>query len=237
MSLSDALRRDGFVVVGGGDVAAMLTPVGAVDQEDLAALQASWEDLPLDVYMGDGGTYRSRRYATFRTTLPDGPFMRQPPAPHYQAVEHNTLNGGIAREFVEIAQATVENPVLQALLRLASRVFAGAGAASDQHVEVHQIRIDATTTSGLPTPEGPHRDGVDFVLMTLIRRSNVSGAVSTISTAPGSAATEFTLERTLDSAMVDDARVTHSVSAMWPDAPHRPAHRDVLIVTFRAITG
>lgn len=215
----------------------MLTPVGEVVDDNLGSFQASWDDLPLDAYMGDGGTYRSRRYATFRTTLPGGPFMRQPPAAHYQAVEHNTLNGGIARKFAEMAPATVENPVLQALLRLASRVFAEAGAASDQHVEVHQIRIDATTTSGLPTPEGPHRDGVDFVLMTLIRRSNVSGAVSTISTASGSAATEFTLERTLDSAMVDDARVTHSVSAMWPDAPGGPAHRDVLIVTFRAISG
>jgi hypothetical protein len=235
--VSDTLRRDGFVVVGGGDVAAMLTPAGTVEEEHLAAFQASWDDLPLDAYMGDGGTYRSRRYATFRTTLPSGPFVRQPPAPHYQAVEHNTLNGGIAREFAEMAPATVENPALQALFRLASRVFAEAGAAPDQHVEVHQIRIDSTTTSGLPTPEGPHRDGVDFVLMTLIRRSNVTGAVSTISAASGSASTEFTLKRTLDSAMVDDSRVTHSVSAMWPDAPDAPAHRDVLIVTFRAITS
>jgi hypothetical protein len=215
----------------------MLTPAGEIDGNHLRSFQASWDDLPLDAFMGDGGTYRFRRYATFRTKLPGGPFMRQPPAPHYQAVEHNTLNGGIAREFAEITPAAVESPVLQALLRLASRVFAVAGAAPDQHVEVHQIRIDATTTSGLPTPEGPHRDGVDFVMMTLIRRSNVTGAVSTICAASGSTATEFVLERPFDSAMVDDSRVTHSVSAMWPDTPGAPAHRDVLIVTFRAIAG
>jgi hypothetical protein len=225
-----------LVLVGGDDVTALLAPASDIDREDLEAFRASWNDLPPDAFMADGGTYRSRRYATFRTSLPHGPFVRQPQQPHFQTVEHNPLNGGVAREFGEMAPSIVENPILQALLRLASDVFAAAGAGLHQHVEVHQIRIDASITSGLPTPEGPHRDGVDFVLMTLIQRNNVTGAVSTISGTPGQGSIEFTLEETFDSAMVDDSRVTHSVSAMWSEYPGAPSHRDMLIVTFRSIT-
>ena len=37
----------------------------------------------------------------------------------------------------------------------------------------------------------------------------------------------------LDSALVDDSRVYHGVTAVVPLDPRYPAYRDVLVVTFR----
>ena len=41
------------------------------------------------------------------------------------------------------------------------------------YVEAHQFRIDTTDGIGRPTPEGAHRDGVDFVAVLLDRKSVV----------------------------------------------------------------
>ena len=43
------------------------------------------------------------------------------------------------------------------------------------HVEMHQFRIEARPgQSGKPTPEGMHRDGVDWVLVLLVSRVNIA---------------------------------------------------------------
>jgi hypothetical protein len=43
----------------------------------------------------------------------------------------------------------------------------------------------------------------------------------------------FTLTAPLDAALVDDARVFHGVTAVEALDPALPAHRDVLVVTFK----
>ena len=43
----------------------------------------------------------------------------------------------------------------------------------------------------------------------------------------------FTLEAPMDAALVDDHRVFHGVTAVQPLDPAQPAHRDVLVLTFR----
>ena len=43
----------------------------------------------------------------------------------------------------------------------------------------------------------------------------------------------FTLAAPFDAALVDDSRVYHGVTPVEPLDPALPAHRDVLVVTFR----
>jgi hypothetical protein len=50
----------------------------------------------------------------------------------------------------------------------------------------------------------------------------------------GHALGSFTLTAPLDTAIVDDARVKHGVTAVEPIDPSRAAYRDVLVVTFKA---
>jgi hypothetical protein len=186
--------------------------------------------------MADGGRYRRRRYACFSV---DGRTVtRQPHRPHYQNVGYNALNGGIDRWFSPVEDATAQHPLLRCLLEQLAVTFAAAAqipaAAASWLVEMHQFRIEADRGhAGLPTPEGLHRDGVDWVAVTLIGRLNVAGGVTAVADASGRTLGSFTLETPLDTVLLDDNRVWHGVTPVQPLDPTAPAHRDVLVLTFR----
>jgi hypothetical protein len=99
---------------------------------------------------------------------------------------------------------------------------------------MHQFRIEARPdVEGQPTPEGLHRDGVDWVLVLLVRRENVERGETNITDLQRALVSSFTLTDPMDAALVDDSRVFHGVTAIRPIDPSRPAFRDVLVVTFR----
>jgi hypothetical protein len=100
---------------------------------------------------------------------------------------------------------------------------------------VHQFRIESRAgEAGRPTPEGMHRDGVDFVLAMLVGRRNVARGVSTISDPDGTPLVRVRLAEPFDTMLLDDARVRHGVSPIQSLDPARPAFRDVLVVTVTA---
>jgi hypothetical protein len=102
------------------------------------------------------------------------------------------------------------------------------------HIETHQFRIEARSAEqGRPTPEGLHRDGVDYVLVLLVSRRNIASGVTSINRLDGRPLGHFTLTDPLDSALVDDTRVVHGVTPVEPIDPSLPAYRDVLVVTCR----
>jgi hypothetical protein len=76
---------------------------------------------------------------------------------------------------------------------------------------------------------------VDFVLVLLIGRTNIVEGTTTIHDFDHRELGSFTLTEPLDAALVDDRRVFHGVTAVRPVDPARPAYRDVLVVTYRAI--
>jgi hypothetical protein len=99
---------------------------------------------------------------------------------------------------------------------------------------LHQFRIEAQPgQEGRPTPEGMHRDGVDWVLVLMVRRENVESGETTIYDLARHPLGSFTLTEPLDAAWVDDSRVYHGVTPVRPLDPARPAYRDVLVLTFR----
>jgi len=103
------------------------------------------------------------------------------------------------------------------------------------HIETHQFRIEARPGEhGQPTPEGVHRDGVDYVLVLLINRRNIRSGVTTIHALDGRPLGDFTLTDPFDAALVDDRRVAHGVTPVEPIEPASPAYRDVLVATFAA---
>ena len=102
------------------------------------------------------------------------------------------------------------------------------------HIEMHQFRIEADAArAGQPTPEGLHRDGVDYVLVLLVNRRNIASGVTGIHNLDGPSLGSFTLTDPLDAAFVDDQRVAHGVTPVEPLEPGQPAYRDVLVVTFK----
>lgn len=223
------LAAAGYARLGAADVRGLL----GADATAVATLAASWHDLDTDTYMADGGRYRRRRYASFAV---DGTTItRRPHQPHFQTRDYNHLNGGVDRWFAPVADAVAAQPLFGGLVALFARVFdAASGGPRPWLVEAHQFRIEADPARpGLPTPEGMHRDGVDWVAVTLIGRRNVAGGVTAVADDTGQPLGSFTLEQPLDTVVLDDHRVWHGVTPVVPERPDAPAHRDVLVLTYR----
>ena len=233
-ALDTALAERGFMFVDGADMRGWLEQAGSL--ADWAAFEASWNDLHLDQHMADGGRDRRRRHAVFACGRTDAP-VRQPHQPHWQSLDYNPLNGGMARWFEPIDDIIADGDSLQTVLRwFRARVMCWAPQVDVWHIEVHQFRIEAASgRPGRPTPEGTHRDGVDFVLVLMIRRRNIERGTTTIHALDGQELGSFTLAQPFDAALVEDARVLHGVTAVEPVDPAQPAFRDVLVVTFRRV--
>jgi hypothetical protein len=232
-SLADMIERDGFAFVQAPEMTKLLERVGLADWDGFAA---SWNDLGVDTYMADGGRYRRRRFGVFRAG-PAG-IARKPHQPHYQSRDYNPLNGGVERWFEPVTDAAANHPALTAILHLCHSLFDRMTPAEQRpeawHVEIHQFRIEARAgEAGRPTPEGMHRDGVDWVLVLMVSRENIASGETTIYDLQRSPLGSFTLTAPLDSALVDDSRVYHGVTPVEPLDPLLPAYRDVLVVTFR----
>jgi hypothetical protein len=232
-TLQAAIARDGYAFVHAGSMQSLLEESGSLT--DWEAFRGSWNDLALDAYMADGGRYRRRRHATYAVPRPGGAMARQPQQPHFQPLDYNPLNGGVERWFDPVEPAIGDGESMRTILTACRSLFdALAGRPTAWHIEVHQFRIEARRgEQGQPTPEGLHRDGVDFVLVLLVDRTNIASGMTTIHALDGTPLGHFTLTSPLDAALVDDTRVAHGVTPVQPLDPSLPAHRDVLVVTFK----
>jgi len=231
--LADTIGQKGFAFVRAPEMGHLLEKAGLGDWQGFAA---TWGDLGVDAYMADGGRYRRRRFGVFRATA-EG-IVRKPHQPHYQSRDYNPLNGGVERWFEPVTEAVARHPVMTAILQTCRSLFDQMTPVDVRpeawHVEVHQFRIEARSgEEGRPTPEGMHRDGVDWVLVLMVRRENVASGETTIYDLLERPLGSFTLTAPLDSALVDDSRVYHGVTPVAPLDSRRPAYRDVLVVTFR----
>lgn len=225
------LRDAGFSFVAGTDFRHQL---GLQSEDTWAAFAATWQGMARDQYMGDGGRYRFRRYATLSADAA-GTVHIEPHQPHYQSLDYNRLNGGVARLFEPIPPAVLAGPVLQRIFAGGTALFSALKHGVAWHIEAHQFRIQASAgEAGKPTPEGVHRDGVDYVLVMMVKRENIASGTTTIHAPDGSLLDRFTLTTPGDAALLDDHRCLHGVTPVLPLVADQPAWRDVLVVTWRA---
>ena len=234
--LHDKLTREGFALAPAAQMRNCLHQIGPLD--DWTAFVDSWNDLALDTYLIPHGRYRRRRHAVFVASgnaTENGAIVRAAHQPHFQSREYNPLQGDIERWFEPIDSAIGSGKSLRTILRFCHGLFGRM--VPDVHswrVEVHQFRIEARPGEpGQPTPEGVHRDGVDYVLVLMVKRTNIAQGTTTIHARDGHLLGSFTLADPFDAALVDDARVFHGVTAVEAIDATKPAHRDVLVVTFK----
>jgi len=70
----------------------------SLDLDGLAALRDSWEHLPRDAQLRDGGAYRARRHSRLVQAVGTTPTL-VPHRPHWQPTAYNALHGGLTRWF------------------------------------------------------------------------------------------------------------------------------------------
>lgn len=224
--LSPMLRERGHAALSPSG----LTQLIGCGLDELTALSPSWSDLPPDGYLRDGGRYRRRRHSCF---VVEGDSVTQAPhRAHWQPVEYNALHGGLQRWFEPMSPAVLGSPVWPRLLSRLSEVCSQVKGARAWYVEAHQFRIDTTDGIGRPTPEGAHRDGVDFVAVILVERVGIKGGETRVFEAQGSSGSRFTMTEPWTTLMLDDERVIHESTPIQPLA--EGGHRDTLVLTFRA---
>ena len=225
-ALLPQLRERGYAVLSPTDVSALCgIEAGALD-----ALKPSWEDLQPDRYLKDGGSYRKRRHSCF--VAGQGGLVQAPPRAHWQSEEYNALHGGMRRWFEPMQPATVAQPAWGLLLNGLAKVCDALKGEQTWYVEAHQFRIDTADGIGRPTPEGAHRDGVDFVAVLLVGRHDISGGETRVFAAAGPDGQRFTLAEPWTLLLLDDARVIHESTPIQPEGDY--GYRDTLVLTYRA---
>jgi hypothetical protein len=224
----DALARDGHVVIDATALAALCD----VRLTDLRAWQPRWDDLPSDGYLRDGGRYRQRRHSCF--VVENGAVVQVPHRPHWQSLDYNALHGGIERHFEPMSAAWTSEPAWLQLLRGLAGCATRLRGARDWYVEAHPFRITTAGGIGRPTPEGAHRDGVDFVAVILVSRHGIKGGETRVFDADGPHGLRFTLAEPFSALLLDDARVIHETTPIQPLDPAHEGHRDTLVLTYRA---
>lgn len=223
-----ALRREGYAVLAPGALAAL----AGIEPAGLARLAVGWDDLPPDTYLRDGGRYRRRRHSCFVVGA-DGVRMA-PHRAHWQSLDYNALHGGMARMYEPLPEALVTRPEWTRLLAAFGALCSRVRDAGPWYVEAHQFRIDTGDGIGRPTPEGAHRDGVDYVAVILVGRHGIKGGETRVFDAAGPDGHRFTLEAPWSVLLMDDTRVIHESTPIQPLDPAAPGHRDTLVLTYRA---
>jgi hypothetical protein len=224
--LTQSMRAEGFAVLSAETVAEL----SGVTLESLQTLSRQWEGLPRDPYLKDGGRYRFRRHASYE--IKGGKLNLVPHRAHWQSVNYNALHGGIERWFEPIQAAVLNDPAWQAVLLGVANVISGLKPVTTWFVEAHQFRIDTTDGIGRPTPEGAHRDGVDFVAVFLLDRVGIKGGETRIFDASGSAGLRFTLTQPWSLLLMNDERMIHESTPIQPLGNY--GYRDTLVLTYRS---
>jgi len=205
---------------------------GAVDRSALDDARALWDRLEVDPYLHDGGSYRQRRYAELAYEREGERLIHTGRQVFFQSADYNRVNGG-QRQFSLIEAQFLEGPLLAAILRHFAARFADELGVQRLELYLHQVRIVGRPgVSGRPTPEGIHKDGVDFSCQILFGRNNVHGGESLIYDNEQVPLLGATMLDPLDFYCFRDRDIFHSVSEISPADGVSRATRDILGVEF-----
>ncbi|RAS01788.1 2OG-Fe dioxygenase family protein [Cupriavidus alkaliphilus] len=202
------------------------------DNAEFERWTSLWNGLPLDTYLHDHGRYRERRYAKLIYRAADGALCRTDETDFFQPRRYNPVNSG-TRKFQPIDVQFLESAFARRLIRYFAKRFACELGATQLEVELHQVRIIGSPGApGHVTPEGIHKDGVDFSCQILFCRRNASGGESIIYSNDKTPLLGATMNDPLDFYYFRDSDIYHSVTPISPTAAGAFATRDVLGLDF-----
>lgn len=198
-------------------------------------LIASWDNLELDTYLADGGTYRKRRYGRFLFTPETRRLDFQEDVAYYQNEDYNPIHGGVYRRFAPLTPDIAGN---RFLIQLIYTNFEQLPLPKDLinspfWVGIHQIRITAKPGElGKPTPEGVHKDGEMYTVQHFIKIKNADGGTFNIFDNGKNKLVDWTQRDTLDTVYICDEAVYHSASPVVSRDSLNLGIRDILLIDY-----
>ena len=219
------LKKNGYALIN----QVGLIQLSGISKESLDAIEPTWNDLPSDAYLKDGGHYRRRRHTSF--VLDQSQFTLHPHRAHWQPVSYNALHGGLERWYEPLQQDVANSLALTSIALWLYEVVAPLSAHKKWFGEAHQFRIDTTGGIGRPTPEGAHRDGVDWVAVILVKRKNIKGGETRVFETNGPTGFRFQMMEPWTVLLMDDKRVIHETTPIQPTTD--VGYRDTLVLTLR----
>jgi hypothetical protein len=195
----------------------------------LSELSGFWDNLRDDHFLNDHGKYRLRRHSSY--VVANGKTTLIPHRPHWQSIDYNALHGGIVRQFEPIDQQLNGNPLWNQLIADISTFFHEHINSEPWFTEAHQFRITTQGGIGRPTPEGAHRDGVDFIAIILINRHLIKGGETRLFNLHGNDGIRFTLDQPWSVLLLNDHKIIHETTPIQ-DATQK-GYRDTLVLTYR----
>jgi hypothetical protein len=232
---AQGLSQDGLSLLSPSELTTSLELPSPGWTQGWNALTGSWNSLPPDAHLKDGGHYRRRRHACFIQEMADGKLARTAHRAHWQPTDYNALHGGFERWFDPVEPEVAEAVAWTDLLRAFGKLFNQVQPVPRWFIEAHQFRIDTAGGVGRPTPEGAHRDGVNFVVVLLVARQGVKGGETRVFDANGPHGVRFLMREPLTALLLDDERVIHETTPILPeDNASQNGFRDTLVLTYRA---
>lgn len=224
LSLRQALRENGIVFVPGQDV---------MSQADIGPhfkkFAEIWSDLPADPYFKGSRPTRFRRHGQLLLDANANTLDWLPLRGYFQSVEYNPLFGGIVRHFASIEREETTERTLYSLIKMAANSVFGID--GTWLVNVHFVRtVSDPSSSTPPAPEGPHRDGYDYIAIHLVDRDNDRGGETLILDQSNRELQRLTLGSPLDGLYMDDRRYRHHVTPIIADS--RPCYRDMILMSY-----
>ena len=193
-------------------------------------MAASWDSLSMDQYLKDGGKYRQRRHASIKVNRSHVDIV--PHRAHWQPTTYNALHGGMHRWFEPIKHEIITSSVIHNVLTWFADFASKIDNVPIWFSEVHQFRIDTSDGIGRPTPEGAHRDGVDWVAVLLIARHEIKGGETRVFEVDTPNGQRFTLDTPWSLLVLNDRRIIHETTPIQPTG--EKGWRDTLVITLKA---
>lgn len=228
-TISNRLATNNFCHILGPDLLKHIE----ISHNKMDHIASFWNNLVLDHYMADGGVYRYRRYGQFELSANCKFLNLMPHEPYKQSGEINKLNGDVQRYFEPLETEFSNGLFLKNLLKFMAKVYNNRlGQNTSWNIKLHPYRIIANNEStGKPTPEGLHRDGVTFVASLMLQRSNIVGGITTITNNDGELIEKIEMTEPFEIIMADDAKSMHEVSPIQAISD-KDNFRDVLVIAF-----
>ena len=193
----------------------------------------SYENLAIDNYMADGGKYRFRRFGRFEYNTIANILQPLSGTEFFQKKEHNSLNGGVVREFSPLEPHIKDNDFLKSIININLSKVKSIDRRKKWLIFVHQIRIvSGEGAIGKPSPEGIHRDGHDYVSQVLISKNNVKGGISRLYNDKKLKIASILLDAPLDTILIKDGDLYHDVTPITAINNSFPFQRDMLLIDF-----